>query len=378
MTTKQMADVIVVGGGLIGLLSAYFLHESGARVTLLEKNTIGQEASWAGGGILSPLYPWQYPDAVNDLAAYSQQHYARFCEGLYQRTDHDPECIQSGLLLTEALDSRHFSAITTWKKQYPQPIETLSNQALKQIEPALHADCSTATWFPDIAQIRNPKLLKALLADLAAKGVTVIENCPFKHLLQKNNQIAGVNAGQQNYYADQVVIACGAWSGQLAAQSDITVKPVLGQMIMYKTEPSCLRRIILHDGKYIIPRKDGHILCGSTLEWKGFNKITTNESKAMLHRFAATQVPFLADLKPIKHWSGLRPGSPNSVPYIGEHQRIKGVYFNTGHYRYGVTMGLGSAELLRDIMLQRPSFLAATSYALDAIREPTDEFVMHS
>ncbi len=375
--TRHMTDVIVVGGGLIGLLSAYFLHESGAHVTLLEKNKVGKEASWAGGGILSPLYPWQYPDAVNDLATYSQGHYAHFCEGLYQRTDDDPEWIQSGLLLTEALDSTHSTAINKWKKQYPQPIETLSNQSLKHIEPALHTDCNTATWFPDIAQIRNPKLLTALLADLTAKGVTVIENCPFNSLLQKKHQITGVSAGQQNYYADQVVIACGAWSGQLVLQSDITVKPVLGQMIMYKTEPSRLRRIVLHHGKYIIPRKDGHILCGSTLEWKGFNKITTDESKAMLQRFAATQIPFLADLEPIKHWSGLRPGSPNSVPYIGEHQRIKGLYFNTGHYRYGVTMGLGSAELLRDIMLQRPSFLATSQYALDTMRKPTDEFVMH-
>jgi glycine oxidase len=149
-------------------------------------------------------------------------------------------------------------------------------------------------------------------------------------------------------------------------------------MIMYKTESSHLRRIILHDGKYIIPRKDGHILCGSTLEWKGFRKTTTIASKAMLRDFAVTQVPFLADLVPIKHWSGLRPGSPNGVPYIGEHQRIKGLYLNTGHYRYGVTMGLGSAELLRDIMLQRSSFVAAAPYALDAVRKPTDEFAMHS
>jgi len=329
-----------------------------------------------GGGILSPLYPWQYHDAVNDLAIYSQRHYAHFCEGLYQRTDNDPEWIQSGLLLTEELDSTHSDAIKKWKKRYPQQMETLSQQAIRKIEPALHNDCSTASWFADIAQICNPKLLTALTADLKAKGVTMIENYPFSALLYKNNRIKGVRAGQRPFYAHQVVIACGAWSGQVVSQVDVMVKPVLGQMIMYKTEPSRLRRIILHDGKYVIPRKDGHILCGSTLEWKGFKKVTTAASKTMLRRFAETQVPLLADLEPIKHWSGLRPGSPNSVPYIGEHQRIKGLYLNTGHYRYGVTMGLGSAKLLRDIMLQRSSFVAATPYALDAVRKPTDEFLM--
>lgn len=377
MTT--ISDTIVVGGGLVGLLSAYFLHESGARVTLLEKNRIGQEASWAGGGLLSPLYPWQYPDAVNDLALYSQQRYANFCEALYHRTDIDAEWLPSGLLLTDEMadaNSINHRLIQAWQKHYAPVMKTVSDTALQRLEPALNRCYTKAKWFPEIAQVRNPKLLHALRTDLTNKGVTIVEHCPFEQLLQKNNFVKGVQAGQQHYYANQVVIAGGAWSGQLMSDINLMVKPVLGQMIMYKTAPRRLQRLILHNGKYIIPRKDGHIICGSTLEWTGFNKITTDESKAMLHRFAATQVPFLADLAPIKHWSGLRPGSPNSVPYIGEHQSIKGLYFNTGHYRYGVTMGLGSAKLLRDIMLQQPSFLPVANYALNAIRRPTDEFVM--
>ena len=136
--TNDVVDVIIVGGGLMGLLSAYCLHESGASVIVLEKNKVGKEASWAGGGILSPLYPWQYPNAVNDLATYSQHDYASFCEGLYQRTDYDPEWLQSGLLLTDTdiltdADAITCQKIQAWRKQYPQRMTTLGCQQLKQL-----------------------------------------------------------------------------------------------------------------------------------------------------------------------------------------------------------------------------------------------------
>ena len=367
----NQTDVIIVGGGVIGLLTAYYLNENGASVTLIEKNRIGKESSWAGGGILSPLYPWRYSNPVNDLAISSQKDYAHFCKSLHQRTGIDPEWVKSGLLLTEPF--RTSDAFSVWEKKYKPNIETLTGKQLQHYEPALSSTQRDALWFPDIAQIRNPRLLTSLLADIKSKGVKVIENQPLNYLLRKNGRAIGVKTTQQNYFSDATVIACGAWSNELELPIDIKVKPVLGQIILYKTAESQLTRIILNNGKYLIPRKDGHILCGSTLEWKGFDKVTTHLAKKELRNFAAEQLPFLADLKPIQHWSGLRPGSPNSVPYIGEHE-IKGLYFNTGHYRYGVTMGPASAQLLTDILLKRPSSFNIDNYSLSAKREQTGEF----
>lgn len=367
----NQADVIIVGGGVIGLLTAYYLQKNGANVTIIEKNKVGKESSWAGGGILSPLYPWNYSDAVNNLAASSQKEYAHFCESLYQRTGINPEWVESGLLLTDPASTSDL--FTTWQQKYKPEIKILTGKQLQSCEPALNSTHHHALWFPNIAQVRNPRLLAALIADIKSKGVSIIENQPLSQLIQKNGRAIGVKTSQKDYFSDNVIIACGAWSNELNLPVDIKVKPVLGQMILYKAQPSQLTRIILHDGKYLIPRKDGHILCGSTLEWNGFDKVTTDLAKEALRNFAAEQIPFLTDLEPIQHWSGLRPGSPNSVPYIGEHD-IKGLYFNTGHYRYGVTMGPASAQLLTDILLKHPPSFNSDNYSLTAKREQTGEF----
>ena len=371
------ARIVIVGGGIIGLLSAYLLHQQGQSVVLLDKGALGKESSWAGGGIISPLYPWHYPDEVSLLSAYGQQHYPALCQTLAQQTGIDPEWVKSGLLM---LDLEELNPARQWAKQHAAELQLIDNPAdLAHIETALHPKFEQALWMPNIAQIRNPRLLKALKRQLQHTSVDIRPHTAVSNIqCNRHGEAIGVMTQQGMIAADKIIISSGAWSAQLPALQNtalkLHIKPVAGEMILFKTASQRLKRIILHQGRYLIPRQDGRILCGSTLAFTDFNKQTHPEIKRSLHKTAVQLAPFLKTAQIEHHWCGLRPASPNGVPYIGEHPNLPNVYINTGHYRYGVTMGLGSVKLLVDTLMGYPSFLDIQQFSLQRERLCSAEF----
>jgi glycine oxidase len=358
----NQTDVIIIGGGVSGLMSARELSGSGKRVILLERQSCGRESSWADGGILSPLAPWRADEAITALCRWSQSAYPLLAEELRTSTGIDPEWLQSGLLFCDCAD---IDLAKAWADAHAARYECLASSPVGRIEPMLRSAGKDPLLFPDLAQVRNPRLLSALKTDLVQRGVALLEQHPVDDIRIERGRAVGVVAQNQLYTADDYVVTAGAWSGLLARNCglpNLPIMPVKGQMLIFASPPGLLKHIVLSDGRYLIPRKDGKILAGSTLENAQFNKSTTDAAHESLYRFATRLLPALKHYQIEKHWAGLRPGSPAGIPTIGPHAQVSNLFFNCGHFRNGFVMAPASARLLANHVLRQTAIVRPEPY----------------
>lgn len=362
-----MNDFIIVGAGVIGMLTALALRKRGYVVTVIDRQQAGRESSWAGGGILSPLYPWRYVDSVTALAQRSQQLYPALVSALIDETGIDPEHVSSGLLM---LDGAGADDPLAWGRRMGVRLESVDVSTIEVIQPGLAGVDEPAWWMPQVAQIRNPRLVRALRAAMDLHGVRMIEGTAVERLEVAHGRVEGVRLAGRSLAADAVILAAGAWSTGLmdGVLEPPKIEPVRGQMLILKAPGSGIERIVMRAGRYLIPRLDGRILVGSTVELAGFEKRTTDAARDELHQFAIELAPELEDAPIEYHWAGLRPGVPAGIPYIGGHPGIEGLYLHAGHFRNGLVMGPASTELLVQMIEGEPSLLDASPYALDASR----------
>ena len=341
--------VIVVGAGVSGLSTALALLQRGRAVTVLERGEVGRESSWAGGGILSPLLPWDYPEAVATLALRSMAAYPRWVAEVEAASGRETEYWRCGMRVFDA-DAPE------------QAFAWCSTHGLVLQRQDAHL------WLPEIAQVRNPRLVAALRAAVLQAGGTIREHCAATGVLTHGERVAAVQTETESLPAEHVVLAAGAWSGLGLAglAPPPNIRPIRGQMLLFKLAPGTLDAILYRRGLYIIPRRDGHILVGSTLEDAWFDKSTDAATRQRLHAEATELLPALADAAPVQHWAGLRPGAPANIPVIDRHPDFGNVYVNTGHYRYGVTMAPAAAELLADLIDGRPPALDPAPYRWQA------------
>ncbi len=362
MMAKQ-EQVVIVGGGVIGLLTAFNLATQGQAVVLLERAGVGQESSWAGGGIVSPLYPWRYSPAVTALAHWSQDFYPQLAEHLFVTTGVDPQVHTTGLYWLDLDDEPEALA---WAVREGRPLSKVDISVAHDAVPVLGGGYSQAIFMANVANVRNPRLVKSLKAALLAlPGVTIREQCVVTGFAVENGRVVGVNTAQGPILGDQVVLAAGAWSGDLLGTLGLSlpVEPVKGQMILYKCDSNFLSSMVLAKGRYAIPRLDGHILIGSTLEHEGFDKTPTETALESLKASAVELIPALAHAEVVGHWAGLRPGSPEGIPYIGPVPGFKGLWLNCGHYRNGLVLAPASCQLFADLLLGNKPIIDPAPYA---------------
>ncbi len=344
MTTQTKTNCIVIGGGIIGMSTARALARRGLSVRLFERGGLGSEASFAAGGILSSMRPWSENARSAELSKQGQAIYADFAATLKQETGIDSEYEQCGLLLVNAQD-----IINT--KNWTQKNHILL--ADHRLPESLSIRAATIL-LPQIAQIRVPYLLNALKASLSYYQIAQHEQTVVMPLELNNGRFERLQAGGQDYVADAVVVTAGAWSGQLLAQTHqaINIKPIHGQMLCVRLPNRDLKPIVLDGGHYLIPRQDGHLLIGSTMEHQGFLKSTTTAAKKILMDWACNLYPAIASAEFVRHWSGLRPATDEAMPYIRRLAGTDNVFINAGHFRKGILQAPVCAEQIADLVYQ--------------------------
>lgn len=358
--------IAIIGAGINGLMTALELVEQGCSVTILDQQQAGRAASWAGGGILSPMYPWRYPQAVNALAKYAKPLYQAWNDKLYPVTGIDFEIHDTGMLIFDEAD---FAIGLRYAEQHQQPMQQalyIEQEQIEQINPQVSTDFKQALYFPQLANVRNPRLLQSLSRYLQQHPqVTWLEHAPVRQLKITADQITAVQTEQGDWIeADQFVFCTGAWSAQWSDQLNlnIPIRPVQGQMVLFKTPPHWLPTMCMNQVMYLIPRQDGHIVCGSSMREVGFDTTPTTEMREKILQACFEMVPELAAFPIIQEWAGLRPGSPEGIPCIGPLPQLRNGWANFGHFRNGLCMAPASAVLLRQLILDQPALINPHAY----------------
>lgn len=350
-----MTSCLIIGGGINGYLPAIQLAQAGFSVTLLDRHATGQESSWAGAGILSLLLPWQYGPAVNALAQRGRALWPAWAQRLRDEGEIDPEYRCCGMAV---LADAHLEAAQHWCEANAEPVSELPT-------PLAYLGTQGSLWMPKVAQARNPRIMQALRSLALRLRVELREHTPALGLNTQGNRVTSISTPLGVLSADIVVVAAGAWTGGLLTELGEApeIFPVRGQIILFKSTPGLLPAVVYRKGHYLVPRTDGLILAGSTLEEVGFEKTTTSQAKAELLEFAFGVLPALCKAEIVGHWAGLRPGSPGNIPTIGRHPSLENLYVNSGHFRYGVTMAPAASEHLLHQIRGTATLFDATAYA---------------
>jgi glycine oxidase len=359
---RTSADVVIVGGGVIGLTAAYELAPY-ARVTLVERGAFGQESSWAGAGILLPPARAEHLQPIDQLRRQSATLFGELSSRLHAETGIDNGYRTSGGL---RLVTNNAEEISEWQRQ-GLAYEELSAKAVREREPKLDPPAGRYFYFPEMAQVRNPRHVHALENACRRGGVTMLANTKLVKVNRTGGRVQAIETSAGRLEAARFVIAAGAWSAEILKTLgiEIGVKPIRGQIALLGSDAPILKHIIFADKLYLVPRDDGRILVGSTEEDVGFDKRTTAQAIAELLSFAQRIAPALGALPLERTWAGLRPGNADDLPYIGSAPTAENLIVATGHFRSGIELSPATARIVRALVLGEQPEVPVEAFRLD-------------
>lgn len=348
-----MAEVLIIGGGVIGLSVARELHRKGVlQITILERGRVGAEASFAAAGMLAPNAETGKLDDFFYLCNDSNELYPNFAWELSEETGVDIELERSGTIyaaFTDA-DMKEIRQRFEWQKSAGLAVEFLNAESVRKLEPFISPDVREGLFFPNDWQVENRKLLAALTKYAAVNQIEIVENAEVTRLVSENQKIVGAETMDRKFAAKTIILATGAWTSFIKADGFLMpkVKPMRGQMIAFQTAKRLFQRVIYSPRGYLVPRLDGRILIGATVEDVGFDKEITDAGISFLRENALEIAPSLVNLNIAEKWVGLRPFAADGLPVLGAFPEVENLLIATAHYRNGILLAPLTAEIIAD------------------------------
>lgn len=351
-----MIDVLIIGGGLIGLSLARELNRRGAgRIAVADKGEPGRESSYAAAGMLAVQAETDRADGFFEFCRESRTLYRDFAGELNEETGIDVEFDDSGTLYLaftgiDVLEIRHRY---DWQSRAGLAVERLSASETRKLEPFVSPDVAESLFFPNDCQVENRRLLTALVRYAETNGIAIRTGFEAHELVFESGRVAGVRSGDQEIRAHVTVLATGAWTSLIKADGlkMPPVSPVRGQMIGFQTAKRLFSKVIYSPRGYLVPRADGRILAGATVEDAGFDASVTEGGVAALRERAFEIAPSLAGLAVADSWAGLRPYAPDGHPVIGTFPGVANLVVATAHYRNGILLAPLTARILADLIV---------------------------
>jgi len=354
---RRRADVVVVGGGLIGCAVARELALRGVRTIVVERGDVGAEASSAAAGMVAPQAESEGPGPVLQLALASRRIYRRWVAALRAESGIDAEYRADGIVYVAltASDARVLAARARWQRAAGLRVERLGPGAARRLVAGLSPDVRGALCFPDDHRVNNERLVRAVARAARRAGAVVLEQTPAVAVRARRGVVTGLETTRGRIDAPVVVNAAGAWASALAVPRGVEsppVFPVRGQMVVLRGAPGALRRPVYSLRGYAVPRVDGRVLAGSTLERAGYERAVTAGAVSDILGALSAAAPGLRGLMFERAYAGFRPGTPDRRPILGPAGDLAGLFYATGHYRSGIVLAPATAAAIADLVLE--------------------------
>lgn len=365
--------MVIVGGGIIGSAVALELALRGVSSLILDRGIPGAEASSAAAGMLAPQLEATPEDPCLALGIWSRSLYADWIDGLRASSDIDPAYRRGGALRLAASEEAlaDAEASLAWQRERGLRVERWDEGRLRWAVP----DLSTrkrfvgALSFPDEAQVDPRRLMIALAEARTKANIEAIPQANVVGVIVERERVVGVDLGSQRIEAPRVLIAAGAWSAMIRGTGlpATAIRPARGQMIALSTPGRPEGPFLWSDGGYLVPRRDGRILIGATVEHAGFDKSVTAGAIRSLLALALDTLPGLEAAAITETWAGLRPWTPDHLPILGQAE-TSGLYFATGHFRNGILHAPATAKILADLMTGTKPSLDVSAFSVERFK----------
>jgi glycine oxidase len=346
-----MSEILIIGGGIIGLSIARNLRKLGVKkITILERGKLGHEASFAAAGMLAVQAETNKCDAFFRFCDESRNLFPNFASELLDETGIDIELETSGTLYLSFSenDSSEINKRFELQKLAGLTVEKITATEIRKMEPFISPDVREGLFFEKDWQVENRKLLSALQLFAENNNIDVCENEEAVAILNEKNRVIGVETKNGKFLADKVILTTGAWTSFIKTTDFMLpeIKPIRGQMLSVKTAKRLFSKVIYSPRGYIVPRRDGRILAGATVEDVGFDANITREGMDNIFANTVELVPSLENLGIAEKWSGLRPFFADGLPILGRIPNFDNILIATAHFRNGILLAPKTAEII--------------------------------